>query len=601
MLQRSVAALLLLSSAPLAQFDNRWLEFTPSPGSIDFPALDVSSVDAEVDFAWGDLDGDGDIDVVAVRKQPFGTLGKRANALLMNEHGVLRDWTATHATASDLPGDQGFLTPTNDRDAVLADIDQDGFLDVITAVTLSAGEPKHLSHPRVYRSLGLSGGAWLGLRYEDARIPELHHFVSGQPLTPRFTSVAAGDLDGDGFPELYFGDGDKGPDEFGIPQDDAEDRLLRNDGAGYFTDDSLLLMPSAALESTMCPEVAIVDLNGDGANDILKNHGFGFTDLSVVYNDPASPGSFQSYQVAASKKPYGFDLADLNGDGTLDAVMGDNANDFYIYNHGLDEQGHVVWGDWKIFQFLVGGDDGGGTNTRIADFDLDGWPDVLICDVGVALEGFERRTHVYHNPGGAVGAEVQLIEEREDDQLASGGWLGAVGLTEAVLRNTFDAAIFDLDGDGDLDVIAGQAQGVAVWINQTLRNSLVADAASISLVAGGSQGWTLDAGEEHAGELYLVLGTFSGTSPGLPVGGLTIPLNVDGWFQVTANQPGQPPLAGTLGFLDAAGEGAAALALPAGTEPGLAGLLLHHALVTVDPLAGALTSAGTPVPLRLVP
>ncbi|MCH7890985.1 MAG: FAD-dependent oxidoreductase, partial [Gemmatimonadetes bacterium] len=60
------------------------------------------------------------IDLVVVRKEPFSTIGKRTNVLLMNEGGVLKDRTRELASASDVAGDSGFLTPTNDRDVVLA-------------------------------------------------------------------------------------------------------------------------------------------------------------------------------------------------------------------------------------------------------------------------------------------------------------------------------------------------------------------------------------------------------------------------------------------------------------------------------------------------
>ena len=111
----------------------------------------------------------------------------------MNEGGVLVDRTAQYAAQSDVSGDQGFLTPTNDRDVELVDVDDDGWLDVVTATTLTDNSSKHLSHPRIYINLGEIDGVWQGIRHEDARMPQMHATAG-----PRFCSVASGDLDGDG-------------------------------------------------------------------------------------------------------------------------------------------------------------------------------------------------------------------------------------------------------------------------------------------------------------------------------------------------------------------------------------------------------------------
>ena len=112
-----------------------WIDFgneTPSRLVAD-PSIVADDPD-EKDYAWGDVDQDGDVDLVIVRKQPFTTLGRRANVLLLNEDGVLVDRTADLASASDVPGDLGFLTPTNDRDVILVDVNNDGWLDLITAL-----------------------------------------------------------------------------------------------------------------------------------------------------------------------------------------------------------------------------------------------------------------------------------------------------------------------------------------------------------------------------------------------------------------------------------------------------------------------------------
>jgi hypothetical protein len=105
-----------------------------------------------------------------------------------------------------------------------------------------------------------------------------------------------------------------------------------------------------------------------------------------------------------------------------------------------------------------------------------------------------------------------------------------------------------------------------------------------SLAAGGSQALDLDAGQGQAGALYIVAGSSSGTVPGFAFGGLAIPLNLDSYFFFSVSHANVPPLLSTLGFLDAQGRAQAGFALPPGFDPGLAGIVLAHAALVLDPL-----------------
>ncbi|MCZ6596033.1 MAG: VCBS repeat-containing protein [Planctomycetota bacterium] len=455
----------VLATSASAQFGVEWVEFEEDPGLLSVSGP-ISSVAIEVDFAWGDLDDDGWIDLVVVRKEPFSALGKRTNLLLRNEAGVLTDRTAAYASASDVPGDLGFLTPTADRDAVFTDVDRDGWLDVVTAVDVSPGDPKHIGHPRVYRNLG-SGAGWLGLRHEEARIPQLYVFGSGSAVNPLFVSVTAGDVTGNGYPDLYFTDHGSDPLYSPPAGTDLNDRLLINDGNGFFADESQLWMTATMLESEFGAHAIIVDVNQDGVNDIVKNTTQNTPrHISVSYNDPGDEGDFDLFQIAyeSSLEPYHFDLGDLNGDGRLDMVVADDTQDRYMYNQGNDALGRVLWGPKRTFAFLAGSDDGFGSNPLIVDLDEDGWNDVVMCDISDGTPtGYVRRIHVYHNPGGAVGAEIILREEREHG--GSSAWLGAVGLYHDDLGAGHDVAVFDVDHDGDKELILGRKDGTFAWRN----------------------------------------------------------------------------------------------------------------------------------------
>src|SRR6185436_5065019 len=257
-----VCGVVSAGAASAQALDNQWVTFSKQNSHVSYAPLpdgggNITSSDTQVLFRAGDLDRDGWNDVVAVRKQQASQQGKRVAVLLMNVQGVLTDQTAQYATASDAPGgDQGFLTPCNNYEVAIGDVNNDGWDDVVTAVGLSDGSPKSISHPRVYMNLGDDvNGNWLGLKYEASRFPQLQTFTSPHDVAPRFSGMALADVTGDGFEDLYFVDFDGT--ETGISEnfaDDLNDRLLVNSGgtpatAGYFTDESQLRMTPTQLLS----------------------------------------------------------------------------------------------------------------------------------------------------------------------------------------------------------------------------------------------------------------------------------------------------------------------------------------------------------------
>ncbi|MEM7309139.1 MAG: hypothetical protein AAF682_20815 [Planctomycetota bacterium] len=126
---------------------------------------------------------------------------------------------------------------------------------------------------------------------------------------------------------------------------------------------------------------------------------------------------------------------------------------------------------------------------------------------------------------------------------------------------------------------------------------------ALSFEAGGVHTLHLDAGQAHAGETYTVVGSFSGTSPGLTFAGLKLPLNFDAYLAFGLANPGEAPLSGSLGVLDADGCGAATFTLSSPTvPPSLAGTTLYHAWFALDPaLPQPLTFASVAAPLTLLP
>ncbi len=139
-----------LIAAPVLGGD--WVTYTnESAGrlsSIPFVGLQDAE---EKDYAVGDVDhpmsNPVDLDLVVVRKEPFMTSGGKRNVLFMNLNGVLTDKTETF-----IPG---FLDLTNDRDVVLADINNDDWLDIVTATAcLGCDTSTVVDDARVFLNLG---------------------------------------------------------------------------------------------------------------------------------------------------------------------------------------------------------------------------------------------------------------------------------------------------------------------------------------------------------------------------------------------------------------------------------------------------------------
>ena len=436
-----VGSALVLAVGPRAA-QGQFVEYTNETNArIDAPSSLVVNDLEEKDYAWGDLDRDGDTDLVIVRKQPFTSTGKRVNVLLMNEGGVLVDRTAEYATASDIPGDQGFNTPTNDRDIILVDVDGDGWLDMVTATTLTDNQAKHISHPRVYMNLRddpPGSGIWQGFEYQDARIPQMHATAG-----PRFCSVAAGDVTGDGFPDLYFGDYDTGPAPPGGY--DYNNRLLINDGNGFFTDESTARMNSTMLLSAFGAASAIGDMNNDGVMDVIKQTGLNApTHVAITYNDLDNEGFFDFYDILYSLAPYFISVGYLNGDDLLDIVIVDDGTDRFLIAGNNDGSGHRNYSEGT---FPNSGGFGG--NSLIVDLNNDGLNDVIITDIDVDIPGCARSTHIYENRGGNTPNFVEETSAIPSNMRT--GW--------------HDVAVLDINGDGFLDVVAGRCSSTQVWIS----------------------------------------------------------------------------------------------------------------------------------------
>lgn len=244
----------------------------------------------------------------------------------------------------------------------------------------------------------------------------------------------------------------------------------------------------------------------------------------------------------------------------IDARSGD---EFLAFNHGSSMQnGGVPRGPETILfdpparrvSIWVAGGSGSGAAFR--------------------MDAFIGATAVDTSSTSAQTSWVQLVVESPN------------GIDRVVLEQIGGDVVYVMD---DLEVVSLDA-------------ALVSSATEISIATGGVQDLTLFAGEEHAGRLYLVLGSVTGNGP-LTIDDQDLPLSVDIYTVHTLMNPNAPPLTGSLGVLDGSGVANALFTVPGGLTPSFVGVTFYHAcaIVSLPPEVIVVREVSNPVELTLLP
>ncbi|GAB4192525.1 MAG: hypothetical protein Tsb002_22250 [Wenzhouxiangellaceae bacterium] len=270
------------------------------------------------------------------------------------------DFTDTTATRiMPTVGEQS----SNEKVVELGDFDRDGDLDVA-----------------VGSALGDFGGRRNKLYRNDAGV---FNEISGGGVIPAFTSadvtraVFFRDYDGDDWLDLYI---------VNDSNSDADVYLRNNHPGGVFTgfvDETASRVPAGGLLGASCSGVS-ADFNGDGFIDVYAgNYPFDSQDR-MIFND----GSGVFTQVTNTNVPvdsdYTVDIAsgDMNGDGRIDLLIGNEHDPLYIYYNNNQNAGSGD-GDFSYpgSTQQIAPDNDGETVLEPVDLDGDGDLDIYWTNV----------------------------------------------------------------------------------------------------------------------------------------------------------------------------------------------------------------------------
>ena len=251
--------------------------------------------------------------------------------------------------------------------------------------------------------------------------------------------IAVADFDGNGTKDIIF-----------VSEDDFEHEFYLNNGSGNFT------VAPYTLPSTSCSSVIASDFNGDGHQDILLGN-IG-QNMILINNGNGSWFNNETTQRLPSiaETTRDLKLEDVNGDGHLDIIEGNEGNIRLLINNGagfFTDQTTNRLPNLPTMEV---------NKTVLGDIDGDGDLDIFVCNVEFLL-GQSAQNRLLRNDSGYFVDVTNNIPQANDQ--------------------TIDAVFTDIDGDGDQDLITGNVLNATLKLYRNFGNGEFYDATSNVLAA----------------------------------------------------------------------------------------------------------------------
>ena len=315
----------------------------------------------------GDLDGDGDLDLVFANGGDFMSAGppQPQRVYINNGSGFFTDESAARLGFSGLC-----------RGVELGDVDNDGDLDMIFAQDFER-------QPMLFEN----NGAGFFTDVTAADLPS---------ITLSSSRAQFGDIDNDGDLDLYLTNGSGN--RFGCGQY----QVWVNDGSGTFSDETAARHPIESVCENM--DCIFGDIDNDFDLDV-RTASTGNDNSRLYRNDGAGVFS-EVATVPADSTCYSYDFGDIDGDGDLDmiganALVGSSSENLLI-NDGSG-------GFTDAAGQLLTNPDLDDNDSKFFDYDNDGDLDLIIARIGA---GGER---IYNNNGSGVFSSTSGVIENLGD------------------------------------------------------------------------------------------------------------------------------------------------------------------------------------------